>query len=185
MDNTLLGCRSGPHSPPSISSLLLFYVLATRSSDGGAAATSRGARRSHIAGERCGGFIVPTDWLCNLSKGKVAPPLILGFYVARPELRDWHHKSIAMESDKPAKGYRTSQKSTRSSIALKKIVHELHHAPGLVGGIVEKGFSSSGNGNSSTGISPTIPLPRSTVLPFPVARHRSHGPVGTKKELTE
>ncbi|XP_074559128.1 transcriptional elongation regulator MINIYO [Curcuma longa] len=81
-----------------------------------------------------------------------------------------------MESDKPAKGYRTSQKSTGSSTAFKKIVHELHHAPGLVGGIVEKGFSSSGNGNSSTGIPSTIPLPRSTVLPFPVARHRSHGP---------
>ncbi|GFQ06708.1 RNA polymerase ii-associated protein 1 [Phtheirospermum japonicum] len=42
----------------------------------------------------------------------------------------------------------------------------------LVGGIVEKGFS---------GIPPTGPLgpstaPRPTVLPFPVARHRSHGP---------
>ncbi|KAG6498623.1 transcriptional elongation regulator MINIYO-like [Zingiber officinale] len=82
-----------------------------------------------------------------------------------------------MESDKPpAKGYRTDQKSTRSSIALKKIVHELHHVPGLVGGIVEKGFSSSGNGNSSTGIPSTIPLPRPTVFPFPVARRRSHGP---------
>ncbi|OVA10752.1 RNA polymerase II-associated protein 1 [Macleaya cordata] len=44
----------------------------------------------------------------------------------------------------------------------------------LVGGIVEKGFSSStqtlkkNNGPTS--------FPRPTVLPFPVARHRSHGP---------
>ncbi|KAK6159618.1 hypothetical protein DH2020_006932 [Rehmannia glutinosa] len=42
----------------------------------------------------------------------------------------------------------------------------------LVGGIVEKGFSD---------MSPSRPLgpsaaPRPTVLPFPVARHRSHGP---------
>lgn len=35
----------------------------------------------------------------------------------------------------------------------------------LVGGVVEKGFSD---------VAPSLPLP--TVLPFPVARHRSHGP---------
>lgn len=43
----------------------------------------------------------------------------------------------------------------------------------LVGGIVEKGFSQ---------VPQTRPLappsaPRPTVLPFPMARHRSHGPV--------
>ena len=43
----------------------------------------------------------------------------------------------------------------------------------LVGGIVEKGFSE---------VRQTRPLPpptgpRPTVLPFPLARHRSHGPV--------
>ncbi|KAL6514176.1 hypothetical protein OROHE_019163 [Orobanche hederae] len=46
----------------------------------------------------------------------------------------------------------------------------------LVGGIVEKGFST---------IPPTGPVgpsaaPRPTVLPFPVARHRSHGPWAPK-----
>ncbi|KAL6008473.1 hypothetical protein ACLOJK_033985 [Asimina triloba] len=38
----------------------------------------------------------------------------------------------------------------------------------LVGSIVEKGFSSSSK------LAPSFPQP--TVLPFPVARHRSHGP---------
>ena len=40
----------------------------------------------------------------------------------------------------------------------------------LVGGIVEKGISDN---------FPTLPssAPRPSVLPFPVARHRAHGPV--------
>ncbi|XP_010272317.1 PREDICTED: transcriptional elongation regulator MINIYO [Nelumbo nucifera] len=45
-------------------------------------------------------------------------------------------------------------------------------ASNLVGRIVEKGFSSTPSGNS---LKPSS-LPRPTVLPFPVARHRSHGP---------
>ncbi|KAL1811627.1 hypothetical protein ACET3Z_021692 [Daucus carota] len=43
------------------------------------------------------------------------------------------------------------------------------NAPPMVGGIVEKGFSEN------TPLSPSS-FPRATVLPFPVARHRSHGP---------
>lgn len=45
-------------------------------------------------------------------------------------------------------------------------------ASGLVGRVVEKGISEKPL-SSSTSIS----LPKPTVLPFPVARHRSHGPV--------
>nr|GMD46720.1 transcriptional elongation regulator MINIYO [Ipomoea batatas] len=44
----------------------------------------------------------------------------------------------------------------------------------LVGGIVEKGFSDS---SSRLGFSLAPPTP--TVLPFPAARHRSHGPDAT------
>ncbi|KAL0334536.1 UNVERIFIED_CONTAM: Transcriptional elongation regulator MINIYO [Sesamum radiatum] len=42
----------------------------------------------------------------------------------------------------------------------------------LVGGIVEKGFSDN---KQARPLGPTT-APRPTVLPFPVARHRSHGP---------
>ncbi|KAK3015160.1 hypothetical protein RJ639_005306 [Escallonia herrerae] len=47
----------------------------------------------------------------------------------------------------------------------------------LVGGIVEKGFSQE------SGLRPVGPSssPRPTVLPFPVARHRSHGPYWAPK----
>uniref|UniRef100_A0A453SCD6 Uncharacterized protein n=1 Tax=Aegilops tauschii subsp. strangulata TaxID=200361 RepID=A0A453SCD6_AEGTS len=40
----------------------------------------------------------------------------------------------------------------------------------LVGAIVEKGFSAAAPSSA----------PRPTVLPFPVARHRSHGPVSRR-----
>jgi len=43
----------------------------------------------------------------------------------------------------------------------------------LVGSIVEKGISDSPNDCTT----PFISFPKPTVLPFPVARHRSHGPV--------
>lgn len=46
-----------------------------------------------------------------------------------------------------------------------------YDASALVGGIVEKGFFSE-----TKPFAPP-PAPRATVLPFPVARHRSHGPV--------
>ncbi|KAK1266986.1 hypothetical protein QJS04_geneDACA009182 [Acorus gramineus] len=42
-------------------------------------------------------------------------------------------------------------------------------SPMLIGGIIEKGFSTASKSTST-------PLPRPTVLPFPVPRHRSHGP---------
>ncbi|KAL2349125.1 hypothetical protein Fmac_003125 [Flemingia macrophylla] len=41
----------------------------------------------------------------------------------------------------------------------------------LVGSIVEKGISDSHNNPA-----PSLSFPKPTVLPFPVARHRSHGP---------
>ncbi|RZC71561.1 hypothetical protein C5167_034741 [Papaver somniferum] len=45
----------------------------------------------------------------------------------------------------------------------------------LVGSIVEKGFSSESSSQSCNKRNP-ISFPQPTVLPFPVARHRSHGP---------
>ena len=45
----------------------------------------------------------------------------------------------------------------------------------LVGSIVEKGISDSHNNPTTT--PPFHFFPKPTVLPFPVARHRSHGPV--------
>ncbi|CAL9188495.1 transcriptional elongation regulator MINIYO [Musa acuminata AAA Group] len=78
-----------------------------------------------------------------------------------------------MEAEKSAKKSRTSNKPRGPAFALKKIVHDLQHAPGLVGGIVEKGFPPSGEGSRKPY---AVPLPRPTVLPFPVARQRSHGP---------
>ncbi|KAE9595681.1 putative RNA polymerase II-associated protein [Lupinus albus] len=47
----------------------------------------------------------------------------------------------------------------------------------LVGSIVEKGISDSHNNNNNNNNSFLFqPFPQPTVLPFPVARHRSHGP---------
>lgn len=48
----------------------------------------------------------------------------------------------------------------------------------LVGGIVEKGFSEQQFERPTT-----CSQPRPTVLPFPVARHRSHGPVSLSSLL--
>ena len=44
----------------------------------------------------------------------------------------------------------------------------------LVGAIVEKGFSAAAPSSA----------PRPSVLPFPVARHRSHGPVSRRRHLS-
>lgn len=41
----------------------------------------------------------------------------------------------------------------------------------LIGSIIEKGVTENVQSSSPT------PPPKVTVLPFPVARHRSHGPV--------
>ncbi|XVF67994.1 hypothetical protein PTKIN_Ptkin10aG0166800 [Pterospermum kingtungense] len=49
-------------------------------------------------------------------------------------------------------------------------------ASSLVGSIIEKGIVSSNNN-----ISKPIPPPQPSVLPFPVARHRSHGPHWTPR----
>ena len=48
-----------------------------------------------------------------------------------------------------------------------------HDASRLVGGIVEKGISDAEQSKPFASVAP----PRPSVLPFPVARHRSHGPV--------
>ncbi|CAA6666185.1 unnamed protein product [Spirodela intermedia] len=55
---------------------------------------------------------------------------------------------------------------------------EQHHSSLLVGRIVEKGFSSSALSGAPAS------SPRLTVLPFPVARHRSHGPHWTPVATT-
>ncbi|XP_022943843.1 transcriptional elongation regulator MINIYO [Cucurbita moschata] len=47
-----------------------------------------------------------------------------------------------------------------------------HDASRLVGGIVEKGISDAEQSKPFASVAP----PRPSVLPFPVARHRSHGP---------
>lgn len=44
----------------------------------------------------------------------------------------------------------------------------------LVGSIVEKGIDDDSSQNNTT---PFYSFPKPTVVPFPVARHRSHGPV--------
>lgn len=49
-----------------------------------------------------------------------------------------------------------------------------NEASRLIGSIVEKGFSD--DPQAKPFFSPIAP-PKPTVLPFPVARHRSHGPV--------
>ncbi|GAA0172587.1 hypothetical protein LIER_41362 [Lithospermum erythrorhizon] len=48
----------------------------------------------------------------------------------------------------------------------------------LVGGVVEKGFSEEGKTSN-----PINTLPAPSVLPFPVARHRSHGPVNCSSSI--
>ncbi|XP_020585020.1 transcriptional elongation regulator MINIYO [Phalaenopsis equestris] len=53
---------------------------------------------------------------------------------------------------------------------------EIHATNGLVGSIIEKGFSSSSSSSSNPPNPSIISYPQPTVLPFPVARHRSHGP---------
>ncbi|KAG0454709.1 hypothetical protein HPP92_024001 [Vanilla planifolia] len=58
----------------------------------------------------------------------------------------------------------------------KEQVVEFQSTGGLVGRIVEKGFSSISSSTSNPAKSSLISYPQPTVLPFPVARHRSHGP---------
>lgn len=57
------------------------------------------------------------------------------------------------------------------------VINEDDDASHLVGGIVEKGFSEQPLKRPTSWSS----APRPTVLPFPVARHRSHGPHWTPK----
>ncbi|KAG0454691.1 hypothetical protein HPP92_023983 [Vanilla planifolia] len=58
----------------------------------------------------------------------------------------------------------------------KEQVVEFQSTGGLVGRIVEKGFSSISSSTSNPAKFSLISYPQPTVLPFPVARHRSHGP---------
>ncbi|KAJ4769823.1 RNA polymerase II-associated protein 1 [Rhynchospora pubera] len=75
-------------------------------------------------------------------------------------------------------GARPSASASSSAAAkvfsLKQKTEGLPSAPQLVGRIVEKGFSPDSDSDSSS-LAPSS-LPQPTVLPFPVARHRSHGP---------
>lgn len=71
---------------------------------------------------------------------------------------------------KSVKGGKNFKKSTSgvSSIQINQ-----GDASRLVGGIVEKGFSDEPENNHAGSLS----VPRPSVIPFPLARHRSHGPV--------
>lgn len=60
--------------------------------------------------------------------------------------------------------------STQKVFGASKLEIGENDASGLIGSIIEKGISETPQNK------PTPP-PQLTVLPFPVARHRSHGPV--------
>lgn len=64
------------------------------------------------------------------------------------------------KSDRNGENSSSSQK--KKSFGLQ--IGEKDVASSIIGGIVEKGFSTP------------VSQPQVTVLPFPVARHRSHGP---------
>ncbi|KAJ0960765.1 hypothetical protein J5N97_001365 [Dioscorea zingiberensis] len=72
-------------------------------------------------------------------------------------------------------GARAKKRGAAGFDASKKKVEEIHHASALVGSIIEKGFSSSSFSSSSSALG-YASFPKPSVLPFPVARHRSHGP---------
>ena len=61
--------------------------------------------------------------------------------------------------------------SQRKMVGAKAMQINEEEAARLLGSIVEKGISSKPHAHSSA--------PQPTVLPFPVARHRSHGPVSS------
>ncbi|KAK3193063.1 hypothetical protein Dsin_024373 [Dipteronia sinensis] len=90
-----------------------------------------------------------------------------------------------MERKEQSNGNRDNKRNTTDSMTkifgANKIELGLDDAFRLIGSVVEKGISDKQKSNS---FSPTPP-PKLTVLPFPVARHRSHGPhwssVGIKK----
>jgi len=65
-----------------------------------------------------------------------------------------------------------AKRSQRKGFGTNSLQISEYDASALVGGIVEKGFSE---GPKQIPLAPP-PAPRPTVLPFPVARHRSHGP---------
>ena len=62
-------------------------------------------------------------------------------------------------------GENSSSSQKKKSFGLQ--LGEENVASSIIGGIVEKGFSTPVSHSQ----------PQVTVLPFPVARHRSHGPV--------
>lgn len=77
-------------------------------------------------------------------------------------------ESEGMEQRRPAAAPGKPQRRRRLSATESKVAE----ASSLVGGIVEKGFS----GGATKGDAVTAP-PMPAVVPFPVARHRSDGPV--------
>lgn len=80
-----------------------------------------------------------------------------------------------MESGRVNKKPAASQNPEKSASSTgKQRVQEIYTPKELVGSIVEKGFSSSST--SSNPNSSITYFPQPTVLSFPVARHRSHGP---------
>lgn len=82
-----------------------------------------------------------------------------------------------MEPERAKKKLPASQKPKSTNFSSRKPkIEEIHTPNGLVGGIIEKGFSSTSSSPSNPQKPPIISFPQPTVLPFPVARHRSHGP---------
>lgn len=80
-------------------------------------------------------------------------------------------KAGSSSSSSSSKSSGPQRPSERKMIGAKEMQINDDGAARLVGSIVEKGISSNPHAPSSA--------PQPTVLPFPVARHRSHGPVSS------
>lgn len=78
-------------------------------------------------------------------------------------------------ADPNASSSRPEKKKVLGTNALQMSENE---ASRLIGSIVEKGMFDDPPANSKPFFNP-VPPPKPTVLPFPVARHRSHGPVNS------
>ncbi|KAH0449329.1 hypothetical protein IEQ34_023129 [Dendrobium chrysotoxum] len=82
-----------------------------------------------------------------------------------------------MEPERVSMTSPASRKPKAASFSsTKQQIEKIHTHKGLVGSIIEKGFSSSSSSSSNPQKPSVISFPQPTVLPFPVARHRSHGP---------
>lgn len=93
--------------------------------------------------------------------------------------RSWRRPKLTRKGQAMEKKRNRNETKTPKAQPLRKIIGnsklqiDEDDASRLIGSIVEKGMS---DGPSSKPFAPTS-APKPTVLPFPVARHRSHGPV--------